>query len=164
MQNNTQLTIYCDGACLGNPGEAGSGLAIFYNNAKEPILIYGKYIENGTNNIAELNALLRALQIAYKNIDRYRNITVKTDSQYSIDSITKWAYGWEKNGWKRKKNREIKNLELIKRVFKLYKYLKDRISIEYVKGHSGINGNELADQMAKEAIKRKAKNFKTLER
>jgi ribonuclease HI len=155
------LIIYCDGACLGNPGEAGSGLAVFYNNEKKPILIYGKYVKNGTNNLAELNALLRALQIAYKNLDSYKNITIKTDSKYSIDSITKWAYSWEKNGWKRKGG-EIKNLELIKRIFRLYNHIKEQISIEYVKGHSGIEGNELADLMAKKAIEKKSKKFQTL--
>jgi len=156
------LVIYCDGACLGNPGEAGSGLAIFYSNKKRPILVYGKYIKNGTNNIAELNALLRALQIAYKNLDSYKNIIIKTDSKYSIDSITKWAYGWEKSGWKRKKDREVKNLELIQRIFRLYNHLKDRVSIEYVRGHSGIEGNELADKMAKLAIEKKMDKFTTL--
>ncbi|NPA61010.1 MAG: ribonuclease HI [Epsilonproteobacteria bacterium] len=146
------LTIYCDGACSGNPGRAGSGLALFYDEAKEPILIYGKYLESGTNNIAELNALLRALQIAYKNLDEYQNITIKTDSKYSLDSITKWAYNWERNGWK-KKGGEIKNLELIKKSFNLYRHLKDRVSIEYVKGHAGVDGNELADEMARFAIR-----------
>jgi ribonuclease HI len=152
-----RLTIYCDGACLNNPGEAGSGLAIFSNN-QEPILIYGSYIENGTNNIAELNALLRALQIAYKNIPKYQEITVKTDSQYSIDSITKWAYNWQRQGWKRKK-KEVKNLELIKKIFNLYNVVRDKVNIEYVKGHSGILGNELADKMAKLAIKEKSDTY-----
>ncbi len=120
------LTIYCDGACSGNPGEAGSGLAIFYADGEEPILIYGAYLKVGTNNIAELNALLRALQIAYKNLDNFKDITIKTDSKYSIDSITRWAYGWERNGW-RKKGGKIKNLELIKKTFQLYNNSKGEI-------------------------------------
>ncbi len=58
-------------------------------------------------------------------ISKYQEITVKTDSQYSIDSITKWAYNWQRQGWKRKK-KEVKNLELIKRIFNLYNVIEIR--------------------------------------
>ena len=153
------LEIYCDGACSGNPGEAGSGLAI-YGSDENPTLLYGAYVEEGTNNVAELNALLKALQIAYANRDRYSQITIKSDSKYSIDSTTKWAYGWEKKGWQRKGG-EIKNLELIQRTFKGYNLLKDRLNIEYVKGHAGEEGNELADKMARLAIEQRSGEYLT---
>lgn len=146
------IIIYCDGACRGNPGEAGSGLAI-YNIEDKPILIYGRYAKVGTNNSAELNGLYRALLIA----SEYRNSLIRIDSKYSMDSISKWAYSWKSNGWKR--NGVIKNLEIIKKAHELYDNIKYRVKLEYVKGHSGVEGNELADRMANIAIDYKTYDF-----
>jgi ribonuclease HI len=152
-RDNSYIEIYCDGACSGNPGEAGSGLAIY---SKEKIsLMYGGYEEIATNNIAELKALYVALKIASK----YKSATIKIDSKYSMDSVTKWAYNWKKNGWK-KKGGEIKNLEIIQLSHQLYNDNIDKITIEYVKGHSGVEGNELADKMARLAIEDKQTKFK----
>ncbi|WP_121626892.1 ribonuclease HI [Poseidonibacter antarcticus] len=150
------IRIYCDGACSGNPGLAGSGLAI-YSNEKNPVLLHGDFVENGTNNIAELNALYQALTIA-KQASSKNIITIYSDSKYSIDCITKWAYGWKNKGWS-KKGGEIKNLELIKKTHELYERIKDLIEIKHVKGHAGIEGNELADRMAVTAIKEKTQNY-----
>lgn len=142
------LSIYCDGACLNNPGKSGSGLSIYSDNNK-PILLYGDYKELGTNNTAELNALYKALVIASES--EAKNITIFSDSQYSIDCITKWAYSWKNKSWT-KKGGEIKNLEIIKISHGLYDTIKNKITLKHVKGHSGIEGNELADRMAMMAI------------
>lgn len=150
------IRIYCDGACSGNPGFAGSGLAI-YSNTRNPVLLHGDFVEVGTNNIAELNALYQALVIA-KQTSSENIITIFSDSKYSIDCITTWAYGWKAKGWT-KKGGEIKNLELIKKTHDLYERIKDLIEIKHVKGHSGIEGNELADRMAVTAIKEKTSNY-----
>lgn len=150
------IKIYCDGACSGNPGMAGSGLAI-YSNKKNPVLLHGAYVEDGTNNIAELNALHQALIIA-RQTNSEDTITIFSDSKYSIDCITVWAYGWKAKGWT-KKGGEIKNLELIQSAHQLYEKLKNKIEIKHVKGHSGIEGNELADRMAVHTIKAKNKDF-----
>ena len=150
------IRIYCDGACSGNPGNAGSGLAI-YSNKKNPVLLYGAYEEVGTNNIAELNALHQALVIA-RQTNSQNIISIFSDSKYAIDCITTWAYSWKKNGWS-KKGGEIKNLELIIEAHTLYEKLKNKIEINHVKGHSGVEGNELADRMAVHTIKIKNKDF-----
>jgi len=142
------LSIYCDGACLNNPGKSGSGLSIYEDNSK-PILLYGDYKELGTNNTAELNALYKALVVASES--KVINITIFSDSKYSIDCVTNWAYGWKNKGWT-KKGGEIKNLEIIKMSHELYDTIKNRITVKHVKGHSGIEGNELADRMAMMAI------------
>ncbi len=160
-QNQTKdeeehIRIYCDGACSGNPGNAGSGLAI-YSNKRNPVLLYGAFEEVGTNNIAELNALHQALVIA-RQTSSENIISIYSDSKYAIDCITTWAYSWKKNGWS-KKGGEIKNLELIIEAHTLYEKLKDKIEINHVKGHSGVEGNELADRMAVYTIKTKNKNF-----
>ena len=150
------IKIYCDGACSGNPGNAGSGLAI-YSNKRNPVLLYGAYEEEGTNNIAELNALHQALVIA-RQTSSENIISIFSDSKYAIDCITTWAYSWKKNGWS-KKGGEIKNLELIIEAHTLYEKLKTKIEINHVKGHAGVEGNELADRMAVYTIKAKNKNF-----
>jgi len=150
------IRIYCDGACSGNPGNAGSGLAI-YSNKKNPVLLYGAYEEEGTNNIAELNALHQALIIASQTSSE-NIISIFSDSKYAIDCISTWAYSWKKNGWS-KKGGEIKNLELIQETHFLYEKLKNKIEIIHVRGHKGIEGNELADRMAVYTIKEKNKDF-----
>lgn len=155
-EEEEHIKIYCDGACSGNPGNAGSGLAI-YSNKKNPILLYGAYEEEGTNNIAELNALHQALVIA-RQTNSQNIISIFSDSKYAIDCITTWAYSWKKNGWS-KKGGEIKNLELIIEAHTLYEKLKNKIEINHVKGHSGVEGNELADRMAVHTIKIKNKDF-----
>ena len=144
QSNGDDLIIYCDGACKGNPGKSGSGLAV-YEGAKKPTLLYGQYKEMGTNNTAELNALHKALLIA-KEAEGPK-VSICCDSKYSIDCITKWAYSWKAKGWK-KKGGEIKNLEIIKEAHALYEELKERVVVKHVKGHAGFEGNELADRMA----------------
>ncbi len=150
------LHIYCDGACSGNPGLAGSGLAI-YSNKKNPVLLYGAFVEDGTNNIAELNALYQALLIA-KQSGFKDTIYIFSDSKYAIDCISKWAFSWKANNWS-KKGGEIKNLDLIIKSHELYLSLKSNLVLEYVKGHSGVEGNELADRMALNTIKEKNEEF-----
>ncbi len=85
-------------------------------------------------------------------------IEIYSDSKYSIDCITNWAYGWKKKGWK-KKGGEIKNLELIQQAHALFEDLKEKINILHVKGHVGVEGNELADRMAVYTIISKAKEY-----
>ena len=150
------ITIYCDGACKVNPGKAGSGLAI-YKESSKPTLLYGEYEGRGTNNTAELNALHKALLIALES--KSSKVTIYCDSKYSIDCISNWAYGWKSRGWT-KKGGEIKNLNIIKLAHKLYDGLKDRVVLKHVKGHSGVEGNELADRMADYAISSKSKSYK----
>ena len=128
-----------------------------YSNKRNPVLLYGAYEEEGTNNIAELNALHQALVIA-RQTSSENIISIFSDSKYAIDCITTWAYSWKKNGWS-KKGGEIKNLELIIEAHTLYEKLKDKIEINHVKGHAGVEGNELADRMAVYTIKAKNKNF-----
>ena len=156
MNKINKIEIYCDGACLNNPGKAGSGLSIYIND-DNPILLYGQYVKEGTNNIAELNALHKALCLTQKY--KGANITILSDSRYSIDCISKWAYSWKSKAWT-KKGGEIKNLNIIKKAHELYDDIKDKIDLKHVKAHCGIEGNELADRMAMMAIKSQNKEYK----
>lgn len=155
------VTIYSDGACKGNPGLSGSGLAI-YKDGKKPVLMYGDFNPNGTNNSAELLAMLSAIKIAKEEVDVGNTVKLLSDSRYSIDCITKWAKNWESKGWT-KKGGKISNLEIIQEAYHLYNSLSHSLTIDYVKAHSGIEGNELADRAAGLAILKNSINYSTHE-
>jgi ribonuclease HI len=149
-QASFDLQIYCDGACEPNPGNAGSGIAIYRDGVAEQ-LWYGLYNPRGTNNTAELNALHHALLIAEKAILDGETPQVLSDSMYSINCITVWAAGWEKKGW-RKAGGEIKNLEIIQETYALHNRIEPQMQLVHVSAHVGTEGNELADRMAMFAV------------
>jgi ribonuclease HI len=123
---------YTDGACSGNPGPAGSGVVLVSPDGK---MHEGfEYLGEATNNVAELTAILRALEWVPPEA---RAIVVHTDSQYAIGVLQK--------GWKAKANGE-----LVART----KHVVDArgARLVYVPGHSGVPLNERADQLAREAI------------
>lgn len=159
LQLDQTIKIYCDGACKKNPGEAGSGLAIYHSTSNIPTLLFGDYIEYGTNNIAELNALKKALELVRDNPEIV-SVDIFSDSQYSIDCISKWSYSWKKNAWT-KKGGEIKNLQLIQEAHEIYDRLQNKINLYHVKGHSGVEGNELADRMAVYSIESRSSTYNT---
>lgn len=151
------VKIFTDGACDPNPGEAGTGLAVYESNELTE-LWYGLYQSLGTNNTAELNGLHHALMQAKEKLALGRSVGIFCDSKYSIDCITKWAKGWEKKGWT-KPSGEIKNLDIIKPAYALYQQIASKITIHHVNGHVGIEGNELADRMSIVAVESKDENL-----
>ncbi|MGH8176339.1 MAG: viroplasmin family protein [Steroidobacter sp.] len=148
------LQIYCDGACDPNPGNAGSGIAV-YRDGRATQLWYGLYHPNGTNNTAELNALHQALLMAEHAVLAGESPQVLSDSKYAINCIAVWAAGWEKKGW-RKPGGEIKNLEIIQAIYALYNRIKAQIQLTHISAHVGTEGNELADRMAMFAVQSRA--------
>jgi ribonuclease HI len=130
------VIVYADGACSGNPGPAGLGVVLIDGRQRVEL---SEYLGEGTNNIAELTAVLRALEEVR---DRARPLVIHTDSQYAIGVLQK--------GWKAKAN-----VELIESV---REELEDRESTElrYVPGHAGVILNERADALAREAVKARA--------
>ncbi len=151
------VTIYCDGGCSPNPGESGSGVAV-YRAGSVCSLWYGLYESRGTNNTAELNALYQSLLIAQKESAEGNSVEIRCDSMYSINCIKTWAVGWEKNGWT-KKGGEIKNLEIIKSAYALFNSLKHKVTLSHIKAHAGLEGNELADRMTVYAREQKDEAF-----
>lgn len=154
---DAQVKIFTDGGCEPNPGEAGSGIAV-YRNDEVAELWYGLYNPQGTNNTAELNALHQALYLSEAEVGQGKTVAIFCDSKYAIQCITQWAAGWEKRGWT-KKGGEIKNLGLIQDIFALYEGLKETIRILHVNGHVGIEGNELADRMSMMAVATRESEF-----
>jgi len=156
-----QVKIFADGGCEPNPGHAGSGVAV-YREGVVTELWYGLYNPRGTNNTAELNALHQALLMAGREIEQKATVAIFCDSKYAIQCVTQWAAGWEKKGWK-KPGGDIKNLDLIQPAHALYTQLKKSVQVLHVNGHTGLEGNELADRMSIHAIEAKATDFARFE-
>lgn len=144
------VEIFCDGACEPNPGPAGSGLAV-YRQGRLDALYYGRYTEQGTNNTAELHALHEALKLAQEAIAAGESVRIRADSKYAIQCISTWAAGWKKRGWKRPNGDPVKNPDIIAPAHELYRKLAGKVELAHVKGHAGVEGNELADRMAMRA-------------
>ena len=149
--------IFTDGGCEPNPGNAGSGMAIYREGAISE-LWYGLYNPQGTNNTAELNALHQAFLKVQAEIEAARRVAILCDSKYSLQCITQWAVNWAKRGWK-KAGGEIKNLELIQEMYALYQNIKSHIQVLHVNGHVGVEGNELADRMSIKAMTEQTREF-----
>lgn len=137
---------YSDGSRLGESGtDGGPGgwgyHAIFGDQIVEKSCGYFKT----TNNRMEILAIISFLE----EFQEPTKVTIRTDSQYTIDSVTKWIYGWIKNNWVTSQGQPVKNKDLFERLFKLVKF--HTVTFEKVKAHSGIIGNERADELAKEA-------------
>lgn len=146
------LQIYTDGSSRGDR-QGGYGVVVIENN-EIPILIESRQFSNVTNNQMELIAILRALQLACNEYKDCR-VSIYSDSAYCVNICTDWIYKWEKNGWSRSatKKQEIKNLEIIQKIFSLLPtsplgFHICNYSINKVRGHTGIFGNELADYAA----------------
>lgn len=131
------ILYYTDGSCSPNPGPGG--FAVIKNMKPE---VLGGETES-TNIRMEGKALIAALQDA-----NGAPCKIHTDSEFWINVITKWSLGWEKNGWK-KKNGEIKNLDLVQEVCPLYR--SSNAQLIWVRGHNNDDGNEMADEWANEA-------------
>lgn len=131
------LIYYTDGSCSPNPGPGG--FAVIKNME---IFAHG-YEMNSTNIRMEGMALLKAI-----NDEIEKECIIYSDSEFWINVITKWAPGWEANGWK-KKGGEIKNIDLVKDLHASYKMSK--AELKWVRGHEGDEGNELADTWANKA-------------
>ena len=138
----TEVEIFTDGACKGNPGPGGWG-AIVRSGAHEREMSGGEPLS--TNNRMEMMAAIRALQA----LKRPCAVTLYTDSNYLRDGITKWIHGWQKNGWKTADRKPVKNAELWQEL--LAAVGQHTIDWKWVKGHAGHPENERADKLASDA-------------
>jgi ribonuclease HI len=138
----TEVEIFTDGACKGNPGPGGWG-AIIRSGAQEKELSGGEPLT--TNNRMEMMAAIRALQA----LKRACTVTLWTDSNYLRDGITKWIHGWQRNGWKTADRKPVKNAELWQEL--LQAVGSHTIEWRWVKGHAGHPENERADKLACDA-------------
>ena len=144
-----KVKIYTDGACVGNPGPGGWAAIILAEKDKKEIFGGEKLT---TNNRMELTAPIKALEYCAKQYDKQRplkQIEIYTDSTYVAEGITVWINNWEKNNWKTANKKNVKNVDLWKKLKELAK--PNQIKWQWIKGHSDNPMNDLADQLAKKA-------------
>ncbi len=139
----SDVEIYCDGACRGNPGPGGWG-ALLRSGANERRL-YGFAAET-TNNRMELTGAIEAL----KALKKPCAVVLWTDSQYVKKGMTEWLAGWKARGWKNAAKEPVKNVDLWQALET--EALRHKVDWRWVKGHAGHEGNEIADQLANQAI------------
>jgi len=136
----SQINIWTDGACSGNPGPGGWGALMVAGERRKEI--YGGEPET-TNNRMELMAAIEALNA----LKKASAVTLHTDSTYVKDGLTKWIHGWKKNGWKTAAKKPVKNKELWQALETAC--TRHEIKWVWVKGHAGDEGNERADELAR---------------
>ena len=134
---------YTDGACSGNPGPGGWGVWLKAGQ-HEKELCGGE--KNTTNQRMELQAAIEAL----KALKKPSSITIVTDSKYVLNGITDWIHGWKKKGWKNSKKEAVANRELWEALDALNQI--HDVDWQWVKGHSGDEGNDKADELARQGI------------
>ena len=137
------IEIYTDGACRGNPGPGGWGALLLYGDHRKTL--HGGEPET-TNNRMEMTAAIEALN-ALKGA---RDVILYTDSKYVMDGINKWMPAWKKRGWKTANKKPVKNQDLWQALDEAVS--RHKIKWNWVRGHTGVDGNEEADALANRGI------------
>ncbi len=138
-----KVVLYTDGACRGNPGPGGWGVLLRYGDREKAL--YG-YAAETTNNRMELQAVIEGLRA----LKRPCRVELNTDSQYVMQGLNDWLPGWKRNGWKTAAKKPVKNRDLWQALDA--EVQRHDIDWRWVRGHSGVPGNERADALANRAI------------
>jgi ribonuclease HI len=148
-----EITIFTDGSSMGNPGPGGWA-AIIAQKASKTVTELGGHNPKTTNNRMEMTAAIEALSFVTHQDLSETEITIYTDSQYLINGITKWVFGWENSGWVTANKKTVLNKDLWQLLSAKVRDLE--IEWKYVEGHAGIAGNERVDMIATEFAARKS--------
>ena len=147
------INVFTDGACSNNGKQnAKAGIGVFFEE-NDPRNVSRRVDGKQTNNTAELTAIVVVFDILREDIEQGKNIIIHSDSEYSINCMTKWGVKWAKDNWSKK---TIKNLELVKKGYELFQQFPN-VSISHVKAHTESMdplsvGNRGADRLANESI------------
>jgi ribonuclease HI len=139
----SDVVIYTDGACKGNPGPGGWGAWLKAGQAEREL--FGGAL-NTTNNRMELTAVIQGLTV----LTRRCKVTLYTDSEYVRNGITSWIHNWRRRGWKTADNKPVKNVDLWQKLDELA--AGHEVDWRWVKGHAGDPGNERADALANRGV------------
>jgi ribonuclease HI len=137
------VEIYADGACRGNPGPGGWAATLRFGDTEKELAGAEALT---TNNRMELMAVIRALE----SLKRPVKAKVYTDSEYVRRGIKEWITAWKARGWLTADRKPVKNQDLWQRLDALA--AGHDIEWHWVKGHSGVPGNERVDLLANQAI------------
>ncbi|MCB9878252.1 MAG: ribonuclease HI [Planctomycetes bacterium] len=136
----TQVTIYSDGACLGNPGRGGYGTVLLWGDKRKEL---AKGYRRTTNNRMELLGAIVGLEA----LTRACRVTLWSDSTYVVHAMTKgWLDGWQKRGWRTASKEPVKNRDLWERLLRAAE--RHEVDWQWVRGHSGEPENERCDELA----------------
>ncbi len=145
MDREDTVTMYTDGACIGNPGAGGYGVLLLSRG--RPKELGGGY-RRTTNNRMEMMAVIEGLRALKKRC----SVILYSDSQYVVNAVNQgWAKRWKANGWRRNKNERALNPDLWDDL--LNQIGRHEVELKWVRGHAGDPGNERADALAVEAAK-----------
>lgn len=131
---------YTDGASSGNPGPAGWGTVLVLG---DQVIELGGGEARATNNRMELLSCLNAIATWRQSSSgewKHSNLQIRTDSTYLIQGMTQWGHGWSRKGWPA----DLANRELWMQLWEV----RENVTFQHVRGHSGVLGNERADQIA----------------
>ena len=147
------INVFTDGACSNNGKQnAKAGIGVFFEE-NDPRNVSRRVDGKQTNNTAELTAIVVVFDILREDIEQGKNIIIHSDSEYSINCMTKWGVKWAQDNWSKK---TIKNLDLVKKGYELFQQFPN-VSISHVKAHTESMdplsvGNRGADRLANESI------------
>jgi ribonuclease HI len=140
----TRVTIYTDGACLGNPGPGGWAAVILTAGERREI---AGFEPATTNNRMELRAALEGLRALPAGVE----IDLHTDSQYVRNGMNDWLSRWKRNGWRTADRKPVKNGDLWRALDEAAQA--HHVRWHWVRGHDGDPENERCDELANEAIR-----------
>ena len=143
MSEPSEVEVFTDGACRGNPGPGGWAAILRYRGREKEL---SGFDPDTTNNRMEMTAAVAGLEA----LKRPCRVRLYSDSQYLRDGITKWIHGWKRNGWRTADKKPVKNAELWQRLDSALGHHK--VSWHWVRGHAGHDLNERADELARSAI------------
>lgn len=156
------IELFTDGSCMKKKSGMLCGYGIHFHNIDNiilkdpdrPIKDISRPFHHPplTNQRAELYAIYVSL-IEIKNKTEFDSIIIYSDSMYSIETLTKWAKSWEKNGWKTADNGNVKNTDIIMPLYDIVKKLGTKIKFIHVMSHTGNKdfqsvGNDIVDKLA----------------
>jgi ribonuclease HI len=140
-----QITIYTDGACLGNPGPGGYGVVLLYGKHRKEL---SGGFRRTTNNRMEILGVIVGLEALKSKC----SVTVYSDSQYVVNAIMEgWARRWRAKHWWRTKTSKASNADLWARLLELCEL--HEVKFVWVRGHAGNKENERCDKLAVAASK-----------
>ena len=141
-----KVELYCDGACLGNPGPGGWGYLLRVRLASGVQEKEGSGpAPDTTNNRMELMAAIRGLEALTKPCQ----VVLSSDSQYVVKGIQTWLRDWKRRGWKKADGKPVMNADLWQALDA--ELARHQVEARWVKGHAGHAENERVDRLANEA-------------
>ena len=158
------IDVFVDGSSINNgKRNCKAGYGVFFPQA-EYLNISLKINEKEvkvSNNVAEIIACIRAIEISNETFHDLEKLRIFSDSEYTINCVTKWCETWKKNNWVKYDKKPIKNLDLIKKLYNYY--LEYPIEFIHVRSHQTMPttdtkeyydwyGNNAADLLAKKSI------------